>query len=589
MIEISPNSWPAPRLPPSAFAQMCRSVADYSPQPMLAVDGLTHFVLYANPALCELLGRQYRDVIGRSLFDGVPRAMSEVCIPLVSRVFASGGFETASNPQDGSLASDENRNSRFPYRSYVAWAIAPRFAPSPSTEAEAPIGVMIQVVDATELASFRTEAAAINEALMLSNLGQHALRAEADRLNAELRRSEAHERESRQLAQTANRSKDMFLATLSHELRTPLNAVLGWAVLLRSRLAAGKVPVDPDLDHGLAVIERNARAQGKLIEEVLDVARVISGKFALELAPCELAAVMIAAVDAARPSADARRISMKIESVPLVGIVSAPLVLLADAARLTQAILNLLSNAVKFTPKGGGVTVRLERDATTARVIVSDSGIGIRPEFLRFVFDRFRQADEGNTRSYGGLGLGLTIARHIAELHGGTVIAHSDGEGKGATFTLELPTPGDASVAAVMPALAVGSDTRLDGLRVLVVDDEEDAREIARKVLESAGATIDTASSAEEGFQKATGTSPPPQILISDLGMPGEDGYSLIARLRDDNAEAKRLPAIALTAFAGVDERRRTLAAGFQMHLSKPIDPHELIAAVGKLSGRGIG
>ena len=400
----------------------------------------------------------------------------------------------------------------------------------------------------------------------------------------------ASERSAHNQADAANRSKDIFMGTLAHELRTPLNAILGWAVMLRARGGADGRPIDADVDHGLAVIERNARAQGKLMEDVLDVARVVSGKFSLDRRPCDLAVLMYAAADAVRPSALEAGITLdaKIDPSSRLGAFTIP----CDAARVNQAVLNLLNNAVKFTPRGGTVSLWLERKDDKVRVIISDSGRGIHPDLLTVIFDRFKQAEDGSTRMFGGLGLGLTIVWHIAELHGGSATATSEGEGRGATFTLELPaaalpTNPDQTSRVTVPAVPI----KLNDLRVLVVDDEKDARDITRMVLESAGATVSTASSAEEGFQAALrggvgGNHALPQILVSDLGMPREDGYSFIRRLRADGATAHTLPAVALTAFASPDDRRRALVAGFQVHMAKPIDPHDLIAVVGSLAGR---
>ncbi len=398
------------------------------------------------------------------------------------------------------------------------------------------------------------------------------------------------ERASHELADVANRSKDIFMGTLAHELRTPLNAILGWAIMLRARVGSEIKPTDADIDHGLAVIERNARAQGKLIEDVLDVARLVSGKFELDRRPCDLAIIAFTAADAVRAAAQAKGITVKTIIDPATSLES--FALSCDAARVSQAILNLLNNAVKFTPKDGNVTLRLERAGEKARVIVSDSGVGISPELLPYIFERFKQAEDGSTRMFGGLGLGLTIVWHIAELHGGKASASSAGEGQGATFTLELQVtatsaPSDEKVIST----AAGDTVRLNDLRVLVVDDEEDARNIARLTLESAGAIVSTAASAREGFNAAArggtgGVSPPPHILVSDLGMPGEDGCSLVRRLRADGITAHHLPAIALTAFASPQDRRRTLLAGFQVHMAKPVDPYDLIAVVGSLAGR---
>ena len=393
--------------------------------------------------------------------------------------------------------------------------------------------------------------------------------------------------------------------------------------MLRSRVAKEGSPVNADLDHGLAVIERNARAQGKLIEDVMDVARVVSGKFRLDRRPCDLGVMVHAAADAVRPAALAKSIAMDVHAEPAGGTTPPEiLICLCDGPRLSQAILNLLNNAVKFTPKGGRVAMHLERDGDRARVTVSDTGKGIPKDFLPFIFDRFKQAEEGSTRGSGGLGLGLTIVRHIVELHGGTVSVASDGEGTGASFTMELPvhllgveeTSTYTSMQSI-PAVAAQSRSwadevsspvhvaaspppqppavKLEGVRVLIVDDELDSRTVARLALESAGATVVTASSAAEAYKlairgspEATVEFPPMHVLVSDLGMPGEDGYSLVRRLRAEGVKARDLPAVALTAFVSPEDRRRALLAGFQVHMAKPVDPHELVAAVGSLAGR---
>jgi len=399
----------------------------------------------------------------------------------------------------------------------------------------------------------------------------------------------AREQSARTVCEQANRTKDVFLATLSHELRTPLNAVLGWAVLLRTTVAGGGGAGGGgaghlDIDHGLAVIERNARGLGKLIEDVLDVARVASGKFQLDRRPCDLAAITFQAADAVRLAAATAGVTLDVGVVPGGG----SLAIVADAPRLTQAVLNLLGNALKFTPRGGSVMVTIARDGDRARVVVRDTGTGIPPDFLPFIFDRFKQAGEGSARMVGGLGLGLTIVRHIVELHGGSATAWSAGEGRGATFTLELPMAAVGAGAAARPG-GPGSDplppVRLDGLRVLVVDNEDDARQIASVALRAAGATVTAAASAGEAFLAAS-TGPSPNVLVSDLAMPGEDGYALIHRLREAGVDVRTMPAVALTAFAGPHERRRALLAGFQVQMAKPVDPYELIAAVASLAGR---
>jgi len=413
-----------------------------------------------------------------------------------------------------------------------------------------------------------------------------------------LRASEAKEREARLEAERANRAKDNFLATLSHELRTPLNAVLGWTVILRTSKPADGKPMLPDVDHGLAVIERNARMQAKLIEDVLDVARVTSGKFVLDMRPLELTGLVYAAADAVRPTAAGKGLTLEVTGAagPEGGAAPEAVWVSGDAGRLTQAITNLLTNAVKFTPRGGKVTVRIEGSKDTAsvlergiaRVVVTDTGMGIDAAFLPCAFDRFKQGGEGTTRAYGGLGLGLSVVRHIIEAHGGTANAASEGVGKGATFTLELPNAPQTAAALDADTLPAAHRPRLDGVRVLVVDDEEDARMMTATVLEKAGAAVVLAASAEEGHRqavKAGGLTHMLHVIVSDIGMPGEDGYSMMRRVREARA-GKDLPAVAVTAFAAPEDKRRALVAGFQAHIAKPMDPHELVATIAGLVGK---
>ncbi len=390
------------------------------------------------------------------------------------------------------------------------------------------------------------------------------------------------ERRSRAEAEAANRTKDEFLATLSHELRTPLTAMLGWTRLMRTSNLD-----EATAAHALETVERNARAQAQLIEDLLDVSRIITGKVRMEVHPIELIPVIEAAVDAVRPAAEAKAIHLQTALDPLAGPVS------GDAGRLQQVVWNLVSNAVKFTGKGGRIKVGLERAGSHLQITVADTGEGIRQEFLPYVFDRFRQADGSTTRTHGGLGLGLSIVRHLVELHGGTVKAESEGAGHGATFTVMLPllsvlTP-DADAEQLSAADGNGTQSApallLNNLRVLIVDDERDARELLALVLEKQGANVRAVSSAEEALD-AIGTLKP-DVLVSDIGMPHDDGYTLIRKVRALSAEqGGRTPAIAVTAYAGDTAREMTLAAGFQTHLAKPIDPAELLAAIVSLVGK---
>ena len=394
------------------------------------------------------------------------------------------------------------------------------------------------------------------------------------------------ERISRAEAERASRMKDEFLATLSHELRTPLNAILGWATILKDGANDAE-----DLAQGLETIERNARAQTQIIEDLLDMSRIISGKVRLDVQRVDLAEVARSAIETVRPGAEAKGLRLQAVLDPHVGTVS------GDPNRLQQVMWNLLSNAIKFTPRGGRVQVVLARVNSHVELSVSDTGEGIRPEFLLHVFDRFRQADSSTTRKHGGLGLGLAIVKQLVELHGGTVRAHSAGPGDGATFTVALPLVAlqvdpDSDershrhpLGHAAPSLVPDQCARIAGVRVLVVDDEPDARMLVRRLLEDCEAIVSTAESAREALERLERN--PPDVLVSDIGMPGEDGYSLIRRVRALGPDrGGNTPAVALTAYARAEDRVRSVLAGFQMHVSKPVEPAELITMVASLAGR---
>jgi PAS domain S-box-containing protein len=383
--------------------------------------------------------------------------------------------------------------------------------------------------------------------------------------------------------QEANRLKDEFLATVSHELRTPLTAILGWAHMLRTGQYTGDSAAS-----AFETIERNARAQAQLIDDLLDVSRIITGKLRIDVRPIDPNSFIDAAVEAVRPAAEAKGI--RLQKVLDTGVVSVS----GDPVRLQQVVWNLLSNAIKFTPKGGRVQVRMERVNSHIEVAVRDTGVGIPSEFLPHVFDRFRQADMRITRQHGGLGLGLSIVRHLVELHGGTVRAESAGEGHGSTFTVLLPIAPVYSAGLheerVHPAAretlpAFGCPDRLDGLRVLVVDDEQDTREMLKAGLGQCGAEVSAAGSAAEALEEIRRA--PPDMLISDIGMPDEDGYALLRKVRALPAdEGGRVPAIALTAYARTEDRLQALRAGYQMHVTKPVELTELAAVVASLAKR---
>jgi signal transduction histidine kinase len=407
----------------------------------------------------------------------------------------------------------------------------------------------------------------------------------SERRRAESEREQLlqREQEARLQAEEANRIKDDFLATLSHELRTPLNAILGWAQMLQTHNLS-----ESDAEKALATIERNARSQSQLIEDLLDVSRIITGKLRLDVRAVDLTGVITAAVDAVRPAAEAKNIRLQALLDPHAGPIS------GDPDRLQQVVWNLLSNAVKFTPKGGRVQVRLERINSHVEIVISDTGKGIEPEFLPNVFDRFRQSDGSMTRRHGGLGLGLAIVRQLVELHGGVVSVESAGEGQGSTFTVNLPllpvrTESRRREDRVHPAARSGAlvdcPPELFGLCILLVDDEADSRELLNLVLGSCGAEVTTVGSASEAFRVIQDRKF--DVIISDIGMPEEDGFSLISRLRELPAEkGGSIPAVALTAYARAEDRIQALRSGFQMHIAKPVEPSELIAVVANLAGR---
>jgi len=442
------------------------------------------------------------------------------------------------------------------------------------------------VIPAESYTALETQDQRLRAVLQLQQKAR-SLEAEiAERKKAEegLRASLIREQLARAEAETANRMKDEFLATVSHELRTPLNAIMGWSHMLRS----GRL--DPAVvERALETIHRNAQAQAQLVEDILDVSRMITGKLRLDMEPVDVASVINAAIDAVQLAAESKGIHLKVTLDPSARHT------FGDSNRLQQVVWNLLSNAIKFTPAGGSVELRLERIDSNIQLRVSDTGQGIMTEFLPYVFDRFRQADATSTRQIGGLGLGLAIVRHLVELHGGTVAAASDGEGCGSTFTIKLPLaderdraryrrsvtgtlrPIDEEMPATLPARS------LDDVQVLLVDDDPDTLQVLTLSLSESNARVQTASSVAEALEMLEWFEP--DVLVSDLAMPGEDGYSLISKLRAIEAEkGKHTPAVALTAYVRIEDRTRALSAGFNMFVPKPIQPNELITVIASLT-----
>jgi PAS domain S-box-containing protein len=392
------------------------------------------------------------------------------------------------------------------------------------------------------------------------------------RASAELARAEA---------EASSRAKDEFLATVSHELRTPLNAMLGWSQLLTNNSLS-----DDKLAHALEVIQRNVLAQSRLVEDLLDVSRIISGQMRLEVQPVDAVRVVGAAIESAKPAIGAKHIELDVSLDPNAGQV------LGDANRVQQVIWNLLSNATKFTGQGGKIRVQVRRVESSVEIAVSDTGQGMAPEFLPFVFDRFRQADGSFARRHGGLGLGLSIARHLVELHGGTIAVDSAGVGQGSTFVVQLPCVGTRTTPLPMSTGAPSAEFRppselvapeLRGVRVLVVDDDDDSRDLVVSILQKCQAIPLSASSAEQALSLIL--SERPDVIVSDIGMPGMDGYDLMRAIRAlPDERAQRVPAVAVTAYARSEDRRRALAEGFQLHLAKPIEPAAFASAVARLS-----
>jgi len=420
-------------------------------------------------------------------------------------------------------------------------------------------------------------AIAIDKARLFETL--HAREAELTKIAVEHKQLLESERVARAEAERLSHIKDEFLATLSHELRTPLNAIQGWAALLRRREATAA-----DRERGLEAIERNVRAQSEIVNELLDMSRIISGKIHLEVRPLHLHEVIKNSIEAVRPSATSKNIRIQQLLDSSIGLIR------GDPNRLQQILWNLLTNAVKFTPVGGRIQIVLERVNSHLEILVEDTGIGIRPEFLPFVFDRFRQADASTTRRHGGLGLGLSIVKNLVELHGGSVRVKSPGENMGSTFVLALPishvrteeAPSAPSREAAVEPIDTVELPRLDSIAVLIVDDEPDGRALVGRILEGRGARAVAVRSAAEALEQLEREHF--DILLSDIGMPEMDGYELLRRVRGRDAiRARPLPAIAVTAYARSEDRQRSLLAGFQMHLAKPIEARELVAAMASL------
>ncbi|MEA5507710.1 response regulator [Halotia wernerae UHCC 0503] len=496
---------------------------------MIDAQGRTEFV---NQRMSQMLGYPAAEILGRSLFDFIEQ---------------TDGMATQEQLKWLTTQENELKEGRWRCQdgSYIWTLISAR-------------------------AIFNEQSQFVGAIAMLTDI--------TDRKQAEKEREYLLEREqaARTEAETANRIKDEFLAVLSHELRSPLNPILGWAKLLQSRKFD-----ETALKKALATIERNAKLQAQLIEDLLDVSRILQGKLNLNMASVDLAYTIEAAMETVRLAAEAKSIQIQTMLDPDVRQV------LGDTARLQQVLWNLLSNAVKFTPDQGQVNVRLECIDTDAQITISDTGKGIDSDFLPYVFDYFRQADSKTTRKFGGLGLGLAISRRLVEMHGGTICVTSPGEGQGAIFTVRLPLIKNSAIIKDTPTVdstnVPAADSPLLGIQILVVDDNADTRDFFSFVLEEFGAFVTAVPSASEALQALAQTKP--EILISDIGMPEMNGYMLMQQVRAMEAEQGRqkIPAIALTAYASEIDQQQALKAGFQQHIAKPVAPEELLTAISNL------
>jgi signal transduction histidine kinase/ActR/RegA family two-component response regulator len=497
--------------------------------------------------------------------------------PSFALTFRGGGVlriaDVTKDPRYSQMGQHHGVPGHLPVRSYLAIPVTAR-----SGEV---IGGLFFGHGESNVFTERSERLVVGIAAQAANAIDNArLYAAAKSAAEERSRLLEAERQARSEVERVSLIKDEFLATLSHELRTPLNAVLGWSEYLLSRTAE-----DTDTRRALETIVRNARGQAQLIEDLLDMNLIVSGKIRLDVQRVDLAPIVEAALESVRPSANAKAIVLRSTIDPNTGEV------VGDPNRLQQVLWNILSNAVKFTPKGGKIDILVQRVNSHVEIVIHDTGIGIGPEFLPCLFERFRQADSSTTRRYGGLGLGLSIVKQLVELHGGGVRAESKGEGSGATFVVALPlrpivesngTPSQHPRSqSLLPQRA--ARVSLSGIRVLLVDDEPDARDLLRSVLTAVGAEVLTAASADEGFLCAKVEHP--DVIVSDIGMPERDGYEFIRDVRRlSSAEGGKTPAIALTAFARSEDRTRAMLAGYQVHVSKPIEPVELIATIKSLT-----
>jgi PAS domain S-box-containing protein len=529
-------------------------------------------VLYANKRFSEIVGTPLEQIVGSSIADFLAQDDRGVLAEL----------------RDAAQAEKSRREVRLLPRDghaericHAAFAILP----SDVDDFFCAVFTDITALKEAEEALQRTQS---ELELRVAERTRELAATVASLRESEWERTEALQRaeDARAEAEASNSAKDRFLATLSHELRTPLNAIFGWTQLMRKSVYDH--PANEILNEGLSVIERSTRIQVQLIEDLLDVSRIISGKMQIESAPVYLTTVIDAAIESLRPLAEAERVSIERKIDYAGGAV------MGDASRLQQVIWNLLSNAIKFTPAGGKVLLRSTRAGSMIEITVSDTGKGIAPEFLNRLFERFAQADSSSTRPHRGLGLGLAIVRHLVELHGGTVQASSEGEGKGATFTVRLPAidtlmllaSADSGESGGVETIQTQADTDvLAGIHVLIIDDDHESREVLAAMLTRCKARVTQKKTAKSAFESLKATKP--DVMLCDIEMPGEDGLSFVKRLRSMDPDGiGQIPAVALTASASFEERARAFRAGFQVHISKPFEYEDLIAVITKLVRR---
>lgn len=508
---------------------------------MCILRGPKHVYEMANKSYLQLIGHG-RDIIGRPISEALPEVVEQGFVTLLDKIYTTG------EPFVGNAVPVElEKNTGHLETVYVDFVYQPMYDVDGKVD-----GIFVHGVDITPHMRMREEREALLEA----------------------------ERNARQSAESANRLKDEFLATISHELRTPLNAILGWVQLLHMGVSDEK-----DLQNGLEVIERNARAQVQLVEDLLDMSRIISGKLRLEVQLIDPAEAISAALQSIKPAAMAKKISIN----QILDSNAGPI--MGDPARLQQIVWNLLTNAIKFTPKNGKVKISLQRVDSHVEITVADNGEGVDPEMLPYIFEKFRQGDSSITRKFGGLGLGLSIVKSLIELHGGTIKAESEGKGHGATFTALFPLAimQKVNTRQPMPVVEDGAPitglVSLKGIKILAVDDDEDARYLLERVLGECGAEVELASSASEAIDLFRARVP--DVLVSDIGLPGTDGYTLLRDIRSmSSAAGGNVPAIAVTAFARSEDRTRALLNGYVAHLSKPVLPAELVATIAAVTAQ---